>query len=106
MEIARAMIVLRISLQISLYTKRMLMTEHYEIRIMGRLNPHWSEWFSGLALTYVEENETLLTGLLPDQAALHSLLERIRDLNLTLISINCSKPTDSPLNERKGDQNE
>ena len=39
------------------------MTEHYEIRIMGRLDPHWSEWFSGLSLTYTAENETLLAGL-------------------------------------------
>ena len=68
------------------------MPEYYEIRIMGRLDPHWSEWFSDLKLTHLEDDETLLSGLLPDQAALHSLLERIRDLNLTLISVNCYHP--------------
>lgn len=68
------------------------MPEYYEIRIKGRLDPHWSEWFSDLELTYLDENETLLAGLLSDQAALHSLLERIRDLNLTLISVNCNIP--------------
>ena len=60
---------------------------------MGQLDPHWSEWFSDLKLTHMEENETLLAGFLPDQAALHSLLERIRNLNLTLISVNCTLPT-------------
>jgi hypothetical protein len=75
----------------------MLMPEYYEIRIMGRLDPHWSEWFSDLKLAHTEEDETLLAGFLPDQAALHSLLERIRNLNLTLISVNCTiPPTNSP----------
>lgn len=69
------------------------MPEYYEIRIMGQLDPHWSEWFSDLKLTHLEENETLLAGLLPDQAALHSLLERIRNLNLTLLSVKCTLPT-------------
>lgn len=64
------------------------MPEHYEIKIKQHLDPAWSEWFAGLKVTYTEGNETLLSGLLPDQAALHGLLERIRDLNLTLISVN------------------
>ena len=84
----------------------MTMSEYYEIRIMGRLDPHWSGWFSDLRLEHREENETLLYGLLPDQAALHSLLERIRDLNLTLISVNCTiPPTISPDEEKKGIKN-
>ena len=65
------------------------MPEYYEIKIKGHLDPHWSEWFAGLKLTHLVGNETLLSGPLPDQAALHGLLERIRDLNLTLISVNC-----------------
>ena len=68
------------------------MPEYYEIKILGRLDPHWSEWFSGLKLMHVGNNETLLAGVLPDQAALHGLLDQIRDLNLTLISVHCTFP--------------
>ena len=64
------------------------MPEYYEIKIRGHLDPRWSEWFAGLKLTYPDADETLLSGSLPDQAALHGLLERVRDLNLTLISVN------------------
>lgn len=69
------------------------MPEYYEIKIKGHLDPHWSDWFAGLELKHLEGNETLLSGLLPDQAALHGMLERIRDLNLTLISVTSDRPS-------------
>ncbi len=63
------------------------MPEHCEITVRGHLGQYWSEWFSGLQVTTLEEDVCLLSGVVPDQAALHGLLERIRDLNLTLISV-------------------
>ncbi len=68
------------------------MPEYYEIKIKGHLDPHWSDWFAGLKLTHLEGHVSLLAGALPDQAALHGLLERVRDLNLTLISVTCGGP--------------
>jgi hypothetical protein len=61
--------------------------ERYVIRIKEHLDPHWSEWFEGLTLTHTESGETILSGPIVDQAALHGLLVRVRDLNLTLISV-------------------
>ncbi len=61
--------------------------EFYEIRIIGHLEPYWSETFAGMKLTPMQNGETLLTGAVADQAALHGLLARIRDLNLTLVSV-------------------
>jgi hypothetical protein len=68
------------------------MPEYYEIKIKGHLDERWSDWFADLKLTHLEGDETLLSGLLPDQGALHGLLERVRDLNLTLISVTCGGP--------------
>jgi hypothetical protein len=77
------------------------MLEYYEIKVEGHLDQRWSEWFASLELTHLESNETLLAGSLPDQAALHSLLERVRDLNLKLISVNCGKPPSPRSDDQK-----
>jgi hypothetical protein len=76
------------------------MPEYYEIKIKGCLDPRWSSWFAGMKLTHLEGDRTLLSGILPDQAALHGLLDRIRDLNLTLISVNCGTQ-DTKDNEKR-----
>lgn len=69
------------------------MSEYYEIKIKGHLDAYWSDWFAGLVLVHLEDDATLLSGSLPDQTALHGLLERIRDLNLTLISVTSGSPS-------------
>jgi hypothetical protein len=69
------------------------MPEYYEIKIKGQLDPRWTEWFAGLELSHLNTDETLLSGMLPDQSALHGLLERIRDLNLTLVSVTSDGPS-------------
>ena len=59
----------------------------YQIKVKGRLGDQWSDWFEGMTIAN-EENVTTLTGEVVDQAALHGLLNRIRDIGLQLISVN------------------
>jgi len=59
----------------------------YEIRVKGCLDPKWSDWFDGFTITSQANDETLLTGPVADQAALHGLLNKIRDLGLPLLSM-------------------
>lgn len=59
----------------------------YQIRLKGHLDDRWADWFDGLTLTRVDNGETLLTGPVVDQAALHGLLRKVRDLGLPLLSV-------------------
>ena len=68
-----------------------MQSNRYEIRIRGTLSPEWAEWFDGMEIRQDAGGETVLTGSMHDQAALHGLLARVRDLNLTLISVNPSR---------------
>ena len=64
----------------------------YEIRIKGHLADRWTDWFEGFAITLEEDGDTLLTGPVVDQAALHGLLRKVRDLGMPLISVNRVEP--------------
>ena len=64
----------------------------YEIRLKGHLDNRWAAWFSGLTITTLDNGETLLTGQEVDQAALHGLLRKVRDLGMPLISVMRIKP--------------
>ena len=69
--------------------------QNYEIRVKGHLDPCWGDWLAGLQMTHLDNGDTLLAGQLPDQTALHGVLERFRDLNIELISVIC-KPAAAP----------
>ena len=64
----------------------------YEIRLQGHLEDRWAKWFNGLAITLEENGNTLLSGPVADQAALHGLLKKVRDLGLPLLSVNSVAP--------------
>jgi hypothetical protein len=74
----------------------------YEIRLQGRLAPRWSAWFDGLTLTAGADGTTTLRGPVVDQAALHGLLQRLRDLGLPLVSVTQVEPDQN--NQNTGDQ--
>jgi hypothetical protein len=64
----------------------------YQIRIKGHLGVEWADWFEGLTITLEEDGNTLLTGSVIDQAALHGLLKKVRDLGMPLVSVCPAKP--------------
>jgi hypothetical protein len=65
-----------------------------EFRIEGHLDDSWSTWFDGLAVRHTSDGYTLLAGDLPDQAALHGVLNKVRDLGLPLLTVTCNERTD------------
>lgn len=74
----------------------------YEIRVAGHLSPQWADWFESLTITLEGDGNTLLSGPVADQAALHGLLKKVRDLGLPLLSVNQvppPEPTNRPNKE-------
>ena len=82
------------------------MEDHYEpqlfeIRIKGHLDDRWSDWFGGLTVTLEDNGDTLLTGLVVDQAALHGLLKKVRDLGMPLVSVSPVEPDQADQSDGK-----
>lgn len=76
--------------------------EQVEIRVKGRIDDHWSEWFDGFEITYPGEDESVLSGAIRDQTALYSILSRLRDLGLALVSVNTIEAKDIQISPKKG----
>jgi len=76
----------------------------YRLRVAGHLDQHWSPWFGDLTLTQEDDGTTSLSGLVSDQAELHGLLMKVRDLGVTLISVEVIGPSEQPAgrSERAG----
>jgi hypothetical protein len=64
----------------------------YQIRLKGQLGSEWADWFGGLTITLADNGDTLLTGPVVDQAALHGLLKKVRDLGMPLVSVSPVEP--------------
>jgi hypothetical protein len=73
----------------------------YQIRIEGHLGREWTDWFEGVAIMALDNGETLLTGPVVDQAALHGLLKKVRDLGMPLVSVNRGKPGQGDVSDIK-----
>ena len=67
---------------------------HYEIQVGGHLDEHWSTWFDGLTLTHRDDGTTTMRGVVADQAELHGLLAKVRDIGATLISVRSTRALD------------
>jgi hypothetical protein len=67
-----------------------------EIRVKGQIDEHWSSWFEDLALTYTDQDETILSGVVADESALYGLIARLRDLGLALVSVDSEEASADP----------
>jgi hypothetical protein len=76
------------------------MPARYRIRVQGRLGPEWSAWFGGLAISWQEPDQTILVGPVVDQAALHGILNSIRDQGLPLLEVLRLTPEESGVADR------
>jgi hypothetical protein len=65
-----------------------------EIRVKGQIDEHWSDWFDDLTITHTDQDETILSGTVVDQAALYGLLAKLRDLGLPLLSVTRTEAED------------
>ena len=82
----------------------MTLSPLYQIKVKGHLDLSWSEWLGGLSITHEPNGETTLSGPMVDQPALFGLLLKIRDLNLTLLSLNRIEPNLTETNHLATDQ--
>jgi hypothetical protein len=73
----------------------------YQIRIQGHLGTQWTDWFEGLTVTLEDNGDTLLTGPVVDQAALHGVLKKVRDVGLPLVSVNRGKSGQADVSDIK-----
>jgi hypothetical protein len=74
-----------------------------EIRVKNHLDPHWSEWLECLNIDHTEENQTVLTGTVPDESALYGVLTKLRNLGLALVSVSSTEIAETPLTTNKED---
>lgn len=78
----------------------------YQFRIKGHLGPQWADWFEGLTISLEEDGNTILSGTVVDQSALHGILKKIRDLGMPLLSVNpaiSDRATNDDTDQAKGD---
>lgn len=78
----------------------------YQFRIKGHLGPQWADWFEGLTISLEEDGNTILSGTVVDQSALHGILKKIRDLGMPLLSVNpavSDRETNDDADQIKGD---
>jgi hypothetical protein len=76
----------------------------YEIRLKGHLDSRWADWLGGMSLTHAGDGTTVVAGPVVDQAALHGLLQRLRDMGVTLVSINDTTADVSSVNAARGNK--